>query len=215
MTWHTHERAALAEALAAAGPHAPTLCAGWEARHLAAHVVLREHSARVGAGLVVPALASQADRAIERLADTAQDDEGFADLVARVGTPLPAWNPMSWAGDAANLIEFFVHAEDVRRGAGPVPARDLTPGREQALWNRLVKMAPLAYRRAPTGIVLVVPGGRRHVVRGTRGGRGSVAVSGQVGELALHALGRGAAADVTLLGSPDDIAALQSVIPGG
>ena len=50
MTWHEIERAQLAQALLDVTPDAPTLCEGWQARHLAAHVVLRERSATVSAG---------------------------------------------------------------------------------------------------------------------------------------------------------------------
>ncbi|WP_346995752.1 maleylpyruvate isomerase N-terminal domain-containing protein, partial [Dietzia sp. SLG310A2-38A2] len=36
------ERSALVETMRAAGPEAPTLCAGWTTRDLAAHLVVRE-----------------------------------------------------------------------------------------------------------------------------------------------------------------------------
>lgn len=215
MTWHQHERTALTDALIDAGPLAPTLCEGWQARHLAAHVVLRERSVRVGAGLVVPALAGAADRAISDLADTAQDDRGFAALVARVSAPPPAWSPVTWAGDAANLVELFVHTEDVRRGTGEAAPRELDPDLAEALWGRLVRMSRLSYRRSPVGIVLVVPGGPRRVVRRAPRGHGTVAVRGAVGELVLHAFGRGAAAQVELIGDAQDVVELREVLPGG
>lgn len=215
MTWHQHERAALIDALTAAGPHAPTLCEGWQARHLAAHVLLRERSVRVGAGLAVPALAGAADRAISSLADTAQDDQGFAALVARVAADPPAWSPVTWAGDAANLVELFVHTEDVRRGAGDTAPRELGADLSGALWGRLLQTARLSYRRSPVGIVLVVPGGPRRVVRRAPRGHGTVAIRGEVGELVLHAFGRGAAAHVELVGDPQDVADLREVLPGG
>ena len=44
MTSHSAaEREALADALASAGPDAPTLCEGWTAHDLAAHLIAREH----------------------------------------------------------------------------------------------------------------------------------------------------------------------------
>ena len=55
------ERAALAAALRAAGPGAPTLCEGWTTRDLAAHLWLREHDPRVVLGLVLPDLRSRMD----------------------------------------------------------------------------------------------------------------------------------------------------------
>src|SRR6188768_2392468 len=69
MPWHTIEREQLAEALSAVAPDAPTLCEGWQARHLAAHVVLRERAPVVGLALVVPALSGRSEAAIARLAD--------------------------------------------------------------------------------------------------------------------------------------------------
>ena len=73
MTWHEIERAQLAQALLDVAPDAPTLCEGWQARHLAAHVVLRERSPMVGAGIAVPALSARAEAAIAKLADQAVD----------------------------------------------------------------------------------------------------------------------------------------------
>jgi len=210
-----HERAALVDALREAGPTAPTLCAGWEARHIAAHVLLRERSPRVGVGLAIPALTPQSDRLTAELADTARDATAFAALVDRVARPASRWTPVTWAGDAANLVEFYVHTEDVRRGTGPVPPRTLEPELTRALWERLVRMARLSYHRSPAGVVLVVPDGARKAVHRPRGDHGTVVVRGAIGELTLHALGRGPAATVELVGAPEDVAALQEVLPGG
>ena len=207
MTWHELERSALAGALTDAGPDAPTLCEGWRTRHLAAHVVLRESAPLVAAGIVVPALAARTERAIRELAATATQAAGYADLVAKVAAGPPRWSPMAWAGEAADLLEFFVHTEDVRRGAGHAVPRALKPLEAEALWHRLVRTAPLLYRRAP-GVVLVVPGGPRRTVRRASHGAGTVVVRGDVGELVLHAFGRGASAHVHVLGDPLDVAAL-------
>lgn len=216
MTWTRHERATLVEVLTEVGPDVPTLCEGWLSRHIAAHVVLREHSPVVGIGLALRPLGPVADRAVDRLAATVRDDADWAALVARVGRRPPRWHPISWAERVINLVELFVHTEDVRRGAGPVPPLGLDPAHEQALWEQLGRTARLAYRRVPTGIVLVTPDGPRRVVRDARRGRhGTVVVRGDVGELVLHALGRGAAADVTLQGDPEDVAAVRRVLPGG
>lgn len=208
MTWHELERSALATALRDAGPDAPTLCAGWRSRHVAAHVVLRETAPVVAAGIVVPALGARTERAIQELAATATEPPGYADLVAKVAAGPPRWSPMSWAGEGADLLEFFVHTEDVRRGAGRDVPRALTPQEVEALWHRLVRTAPLLYRRPP-GVVLVVPGGPRRTVRRAKQGAGTVVVRGDVGELVLHAFGRGASAHVHVLGDPQDVAALN------
>lgn len=209
MPWHPVERARLVHALREAGPDAPTLCAGWTSRHLAAHVVLRESDPLVGAGATVRPLNPHAERAVSRLADRSRDAAAYAELVARVERGPARWYPMAYVGDAGNLLELFVHTEDVRRGAGPVPPLTLAPAHTQALWGRLVRHAPLLYRRAGVGIVLVVPGGPRRAVRRPRGEAGTVVVRGEVGEIALHAYGRQGAARVDVLGDPTDVEILQ------
>lgn len=208
MTWHEYERSALVEALTANGPDAPTLCEGWRSRHLAAHVIIRESAPLLAAGVVIPALSMRTERAVEDLAATGADGAGYAELVAKVAAGPPRWSPVGWAGEAANLLEFFVHTEDVRRGAGLDTPRELDPDHTTALWRRLVRTAPMLYRRAPCGVVLVVPGGPRRAVRRARGDAGTVVVRGEVGELVLHAYGRGPAARVHVLGEPTDLAAL-------
>lgn len=214
MTWHELERSTLARALGEAGPDAPTLCAGWRSRHLAAHIVLRETAPLVAAGIVVPALTRRTERAIDALAGTATDSASYADLVARVAAGPPRWSPMSWAGEGADLLEFFVHTEDLRRGAGPVEPLPLAPEHNRALWHRLARTAPLLYRRAPVGVVLVVPGGPRRTVRRARGDAGTVVVRGDVGELLLHAFGRGEAAHVHVLGDALDVEAVNRATIG-
>ncbi|NMR20715.1 TIGR03085 family metal-binding protein [Cellulomonas fimi] len=216
MTWHQIERAALAHALREAGPDAPTLCEGWRSRHLAAHVVVRETQPTAAAGIAVPALAARTERAIQQVAGPATDPEGYADLVSRVAAGPGRLNPMSWSriGEGANLLEFFVHTEDVRRGTGPVEPLPLDQAHVDALWRRLVRSAPLLYRRAPVGVVLVVPGGPRRAVRRPTGEHGTVVVRGEVAELVLHAFGRGRAARVDVLGDPDDVAELERTTGG-
>ncbi|NMM32231.1 MAG: TIGR03085 family protein [Cellulomonas sp.] len=213
MTWHRIARAQLALALTDAGPDAPTLCEGWQSRQLAAHVVLREHSPLAGAGIVVPALAARTERAIEQLADTARSEDGYRDLVARVASEPAGWSPMSWAGEQVNLVEYFVHTEDVRRGGGPVPPLALEPEHAEALWRSLVLRASMFYRRVPAGIVLVRTDGVRRRVRRAPSGHGTVVIRGAVGELLLHAFGRGAASDVGIEGARADVEALRAVLP--
>jgi len=214
MTWHEIERAQLAQALLDVSPDAPTLCEGWQARHLAAHVVLRERSPLVGAGIAVPALSARAEAAIARLADTAASEGAYRDLVARVAADRPAfWHPGSFAGESTNVIEFFVHTEDVRRGAGPVPPRELDPDLVETLWAQLRRSGGMRLRKVPVGVVLVRDDGVRHRLRSPKVDHGTVVVRGAVGELVLYLLGRGAAADVRVEGDPDDVAEIEKVLP--
>jgi uncharacterized protein (TIGR03085 family) len=213
MTWHEIERAQLAEALLDVAPDAPTLCEGWEARHLAAHVVLRERSPMVGAGIAVPALSARAEAAIAKLADQAVTEGAYRDLVARVADRPARWHPASWVGESMNVIEFFVHTEDVRRGAGPVPARELDAGLVEALWSHLPRAGAGRLRTVPVGVVLVRDDGIRHHLRTPKPDYGTVVVRGDTGEIVLYLLGRGAAADVRVEGEADDVATIEAVLP--
>ena len=54
MSLASRERAALCDLFAEVGPDAPTLCAGWTTRDLAAHLLVRERRPWASAGIVVP-----------------------------------------------------------------------------------------------------------------------------------------------------------------
>lgn len=207
MTWHETERGWLAEALRAVDPQHPTLCAGWQARHLAAHLVVRENPTLVLAG-------GRPAAAIERLADEATDAARYAALVDRFARPPARWSPMSWAGDAVNTTEYFVHTEDVRRGDGTREPRDLPDGLVDALWRDLLRAGPLRLRRFAPGIVLVRPDSVRAAVHRPRAGRGTVVLRGDVGELLLAVSGRLQAADVRLDGAPEDVDAVRTELTG-
>jgi uncharacterized protein (TIGR03085 family) len=202
-------REVLAETLLAAGPDAPTLCEGWATRHLAAHLYLREHSPRVGLGLLVPAFHGASDRATERLAASHATPARFAELVAGFRAGPPALSPLRFAAvdEAANLAEFFVHTEDVRRATDRWAPRALDTAYADALWDELIKRAAILYRGVDLGVVLVSTSGPRHVARRAPV---SVAIVGDPGELLLHASGRTSQALVTFEGQPDAVALLAS-----
>ena len=65
----------------------------------------------------------------------------------------------------ANSAEFFVHHEDVLRAQEDWAPRELPAAQTATLWRTVRVMGRVAYRRAGTGVVLVVPGGPRAVVR--------------------------------------------------
>jgi len=195
------ERRALADLLAAVGPDAPTRCAGWTTRDLAAHLVLRDRRLDAAPGIVLAPLAGRAERVRGRLAGG-----DYAELVALVRSGPPPWNPLALPAldRVANTVEFFVHHEDVRRGRPGWPPRDLAPDLSAALWASLRASAGALLRRAPVRAVLATPDGQR--VSGGRGGP-DVTVRGLPGELLLVAFGRRAAADVTIEGAADALLA--------
>ncbi len=191
-------RDALVEALLSAGPGRPTLCEGWQTQHLAAHVVLREGSALV-AGLVLKPLQSRLERRTRELGDSAAAPAAYQELVARIAAGpsagrlterlrhLPA---VRRAAQAANLLEFYVHTEDVRRAQHRWAPRRLADGYADALFTELARTARLRYRAEDAGIVLARSNGQRVVARKPGPDGSSRTVSGPAGELVLHAFGR-------------------------
>jgi len=200
-------REVLAEVLLAAGPTAPTLCAGWETRHLAAHLVLREQSL-LAAGLVLKPLAHRMEAELSRRADRALDRNAYASIVDEFKAGAPRISPLSVPrmDHAANLSEFFIHTEDVRRAGDRWVPRALDARYEDLLWEDLVRRAAHYYRGVDVGIILVLPDGRRHVARKAST---SVAITGRAGELLLHASGRREEALVTFEGAQEAIALLS------
>ncbi|MFI9234677.1 TIGR03085 family metal-binding protein [Streptomyces sp. NPDC053079] len=197
------ERLLLADLLETVGPNAPTLCADWRARDLAAHVVVRERRADAAAGIVFKPLAARLERVQAEFA--AKPYEELIQLI-RTGPPRLSPYALKPVDEAANTVEFFVHTEDVRRAQSEWTAREVDPVFADALWSRLERTARLLGRRAPVGLVLRRPDGRTAVAH-----RGApvVTVTGEPGELTLFAFGRQDAAQVELEGEKDALAKLR------
>ena len=203
-TYAAQERAQLADALAAAGADAPTLCEGWTAQDLAAHLAARERRADSGPGLMLPFLAWYTERV--RQGYLKQPFPALVELV-RDGPPWFSGFALPGADSFANTVEFFVHGEDVQRGRPGWTARSLDPGLEDELWSRLKKQSRLMFRRSPVGVVLARDGGERVSV-GADGPH--VLLTGAPGELLLYAFGRTGAANVTVDGSADAVRQFQA-----
>ncbi|MEU7256005.1 TIGR03085 family metal-binding protein [Streptomyces rimosus] len=201
MSTHANrERLLLADLLEGAGPDAPTLCEGWKARDLAAHVVVRERRADAVGGLLIKPLAGRLERVQREFAAKPYDE-----LVRLIRTGPPRMSPfaLKQIDEASNTVEFFVHAEDVRRAQPDWTPRELDPVFSDALWSRLEKMARVLGRKSPVGLVLRRPNGQTAVAhRGTP----VVTATGGPGELVLFVYGRQSAADVELDGDKDAVA---------
>lgn len=198
------QRAALVEALRAAGPEAPTLCAGWTARDLAAHVVTRERRADAAAGILLKALAPRLARVQAEFAALPWD-ELLALVVA--GPPRRSVFALPGVQELANLVEFFVHCEDVRRAQPGWEPRTVAPELSEALWKRLSPASKLARRRSPAPLVLRRPDGQALVVR--KGGP-AVTVVGEPGELVLFLSGRQEHTIVQTEGPLEAVAAVRA-----
>lgn len=200
-------RQLLADALLGAGPDAPTLCEGWRTRHLAAHLVLRESSLTT-LGLIVPPLHSWADKRVDALADKAASTHAYQKLIRRfIAGPKLSLLRAKGVDQAANLLEYFVHTEDIRRAYERFAPRNLSSRYSKLLWEQLQKRAKILLRDSPVGVILIRGNGQRVVAKS---GKDSVAIRGPVGELILFAHGRGDHALVTFEGSDEAIAQLRA-----
>ncbi|MFE9553529.1 TIGR03085 family metal-binding protein [Streptomyces sp. NPDC006692] len=191
------ERLLLADLLESAGPEAPTLCEGWTARELAAHVVVRERRLDAAGGILIPALKSRLDRVQAEFAA-----KPYEELIQLIRTGPPKYSPynLKQVDEGANAVEFYVHSEDVRRAQPDWTPRELDPVFSDALWSRLEKAARLMGRKSPVGIVLRRPDGQTAVAHK---GTPVVTVTGEPGELTLFASGRQEAAQVEIEGDKD------------
>lgn len=202
------ERAALCDLFLAVGPDAPTLNEGWTTRDLAAHLVVRERRPDAALGLLAPPLARHGEKVRLGYAERPWDE--LVQLV-RSGPPRTSIMGIGAVDRAANTSEYFIHHEDVRRGAGDLTPRDLDPGLVAQLWKISSRTAKFALRKAPCGVVIVASSGERLI--GNRA-EPSVELHGEVGELVLFLSGRQRAAHVEVVGSEALATAIRSAALG-
>nr|WP_042185705.1 TIGR03085 family metal-binding protein [Kibdelosporangium sp. MJ126-NF4]CEL16835.1 hypothetical protein [Kibdelosporangium sp. MJ126-NF4]CTQ91937.1 hypothetical protein [Kibdelosporangium sp. MJ126-NF4] len=166
------------------GPDAPTLCEGWQTKDLAAHLVLRDRRPDAAGGILLSALAARAQRVQDEFAAKPWDE-----LVELVRTGPPRWSPFAIKplNELVNGAEYFIHHEDVRRAVPGWEPRPLGQSDQDQLWRTLRIMARRGYQRSVVGVLLRQPDGETIV--GKRG-PSAVTVSGEPGELLLHAFGR-------------------------
>ncbi|MEU7300952.1 TIGR03085 family metal-binding protein [Streptomyces sp. NPDC007206] len=202
-TFAKRERLLLADLLETVGPDAGTLCEGWRTRDLAAHVVVRERRPDAAGGSLIKQLAPRLEKVMAEY--TAKPYEELIQLI-RTGPPRFSPFQLKQVDEAANIVEFYVHTEDVRRAQPDWTPRELDPVFQDALWSRLERTARLVARGVPTGLVLRRPDGQTAVAH-----RGApvVTVTGEPSELLMYAFGRQDAAKVDVQGDADAIAKLR------
>jgi uncharacterized protein (TIGR03085 family) len=195
------ERAALCDTFDAVGPDAPTLCEGWTTSDLAAHLIVREHRPDSLPGVVIGGpFAGHTERLMEQA-----KAKGYPAMVTRLRSGLPLLFRVG-PGAFANVMENWIHHEDVRRanGEGPRP-RD---GELDAFfWRTLGLSGRFAARKVrPFGLELDAGAvGKR--VPGNADPR--VVMRGAPGEIALYLSGRKRGSTVELDGQPDALQALD------
>ncbi len=199
------ERSALCDLFDEVGPEAPTLCGHWTTRDLAAHLIVRERRPDAAAGILLPAL-----RGYTASVQGAVAQRPWPELVGTVREGPPRWSPLRLPlfADAVNTNEFYVHHEDVRRGRPGWEPRPPDTRRDGVLWRNLRAVGRLlSYRGSPVTIVLRRPDGPEQTVRR---GTGTVTITGEPGELLLHAFGRDEVR-VEFAGTSEDVATVRAL----
>ena len=199
-SWAAHERAAFVEALTEVGPDAPTLCEGWTAADLAAHVYVRERRPDAALGVLpLGPLSAYTERVMASVLRLYPYDE----LLAKVSEVAPILR-VTHLDEAINVVEFFVHTEDVRR-PNKLPLREMPDDFERKVWARMSRQARMSFRRVPARVRLVPTVGQP-----AEFGSGElVEVHGRPSELLLLSFNRKADAKVEYDGNAAAIDALQ------
>ncbi|MEV0668988.1 TIGR03085 family metal-binding protein [Mycobacterium sp. NPDC050441] len=200
------ERAALVESMRTAGPDAPTLCEGWTARDLAAHLVVRERRLDAAPGILVPQLAGYTERVQQKVTESTE----WADLVDQIAAGPPLYSPFKLLDPLVNVAEMFIHNEDVRRAQPDWEPRDLDDATVSALSRGIGAMARMTMGKSPARVALTTPAGK---TLATVGAGPEVTVTGEPGELLLFAAGR-EPARVTFSGDDDAVATLRAARRG-
>lgn len=166
---------------------AETLCAGWTIEDLAAHLLVRERGGILArSGIVLPFLHHRHDAAIVKMKHNSHEE-----LLRRLEKP-PAWIPLL----SFNVIEFYVHNEDVLRG-GLQRTRKLSDELESALSDFVPVLSKLAFRRVVGSFRLVMHDTVADQIHEQVIGRGAATelpelrLEGPPGEFIMLFMGRG------------------------
>ena len=206
MTSAKRERSALVDTLRAVGPDAPTLCAGWKTKDLAAHLVVRERRMDATFGIAIPFLAGYTAKVQNQTAQSTNWD----DLVEMIASGPPVYSPFKLIDAVANVGEMFIHHEDVRRAVDGWQPRVLDESIVAVLRRQLGLLSRVTLAKLPARVVLQTTAGQQIA----RVGRGdAVTVTGEPPELLLFATGRDAAR-VEFDGDPQTIAVVRAAPRG-
>ena len=200
------ERRELCDLFDELGPTAPTLCGEWTTADLAAHLLVRERDPRSAPGIIIGGLF---EAFTEKLMARQLDQHGYREVVDKVrnGPPMgPLAIPV--IRHAMNIVEFFVHHEDVRRANGGSIRTD-RPALDAELWTMTKRMLPLMVRKSKVADVrleIVSTDGQRAAA-----GKGEVVtLTGATQDLLLKLYGRDSVVDVTYDGAPDAVARVKA-----
>lgn len=198
------ERGQLADLFEQVGPDEPTLCGEWTTRDLAAHLIIREARPDAAIGILVRPLSGYTESVQDKVAH-----KPWPELVASVRGGPPLYSPFRLPGVAgmADLFEFVIHHEDVRRGRPGWEPRQLPAEEQDLLWKRLKTAGRALARSSPVGVRL-----RRNDTGETaivKVGSPAVTLVGEPLEILLRLYGRSEVV-LNVEGTDDDVAAFQA-----
>lgn len=190
----------LLESLTPAQWDAETLCVGWDAGDVAAHLVVREREPLAGPGILLPGPFQVFTRR-RQLAWKARGRDALLGAL-RAGPPWPLSGPLG----TGQVVEDWIHEQDVRRGGAQVGPGEGDPHLGPLLWVAAKRFASRTVA-VDNLVVELTDGQRRHRLTSQRWlpfGRATdapadVTVTGPAAELLLFAAGR-RAAGVTITG---------------
>jgi uncharacterized protein (TIGR03085 family) len=191
------ERHALCDTALALGPDAPTLCGGWTARDLVAHLLVRENSMTGAAGIAFAPMAGLTERAMARAARAP-----FPEMVAKLYEPGLTPYRLPGVERLTNTLEYVVHHEDLRRAQPGWEPRELSAADEDELWRRLKGSARLLTRKVRVPIAVRRTGWPDLPPEEAtiRDGADPVVLTGRPAELVLFFFGRTELHEVTFDG---------------
>ena len=198
------ERRALTDLLLDVGPDAPTLCGDWTTRDLTAHLVIREGRPDAAIGILGGPFAKHTEAV-----QSATAKKPWAELVATVRSGPPRLSVFAIPGveGLANLLEYAIHHEDVRRAAEGWEPRTLPAGEQDLIWARLGTMSKILLRKSPVGVVLQRADTGQRIVG--KKGEPSVTLVGDPLEIVLWLYGR-RQCRVEVIGAADAVARFES-----
>ena len=176
------ERSQLADLLLEVGPDAPTLCAGWTTRDLAAHLVVRERRPDATVGVLIPPLAGHGEHVRKQKAA-----EPYDRVVAEVRNP-PWWSPVS-NPLTDEMFNAWSSSSTTRTCGAAAPGwapRVLDAGEQKAIWKTVRFTARMGLRRLHMPVLLRAPGLRRGHGRRRRPAGHADRRAGRAGDVRLR-----------------------------
>lgn len=179
---------------------AETLCAGWDAGDIAAHLVVREREPWAGPGIVFGGpFAGLTQR--RYAAWKARGQQRLIEAL-RAGPPWPLSGPF---GDA-QAVEDWIHEQDVRRGGAGLTTPEPDGQLAEALWVAAKRIAARTLAIGTDAVIELTDGIHRHRLQARQRASPArptpaapdITITGSVAELLLYVAGRtGADAIVT------------------